>query len=164
MVKTIFYFGILAFFCCLLIQIIIWRFFLIKKEIITLGSIFFVSPLFIYLLVFMLNKASVIDLLMIALLQALLSSAYLQTYPALREDIPSIKLLFFIKENPNLSRKNIIDFFSKNSSLIKSKNKDLISDGLIKEGNSMQLTLSGKVLAKFFVTYRKFLGVRREHG
>ena len=156
--------GLIGFLCCLIIQVIIWKIFLVKKEIATLGVIFFILPIILYLSLYLINEIPFIDIVMIALLNLSISSLYMQTYPALREDIPSIQLLFFIKNNPELKRDEIINHFLKTNNFIKSIKKDLINDGLIKKDDPKCLTLTGKALVKFFYYYRKFLGIKRAHG
>jgi len=96
----------------------------------------------------------------LALLLALaLSASYVMTYPALENDIPTLKLVYWIwKTHPEgISRKELCGHFS-NEALVKPSITEMLSEGLIElEGNSLMLTKRGRRLVRFYQAWRKLL-------
>jgi predicted transcriptional regulator len=95
-------------------------------------------------------------------------SAFIQTYPAIRREIPSFKILLLIhscnRKNIEINDNIIIENLSKFNSL-ESKINELLQDGfVISNNNSLVLTKSGLILATFFKIYRKLLGLENGKG
>lgn len=151
----------------ILIQAIIWRLKKIKKELMILVSIFFAMPplLFFSFNNFILSTISDAELPLIIALTYSLSLAYIQTYPALKEDIPSVKILTLIKSSEKLTKKELIKSHLLNSSLINVKQKELINDGFVyKHNKKIKLTRLGFLLAKIFIFYRNMLNLNDATG
>lgn len=161
-------FGIVLFGLALVAQVCIWRFFIIRKEILTLGIIYFLIPILGTLALSIPAKLfQSLDSLLILLLHLSLSCAYIQTYPALKENIPSFKILLIIDAmtEQGSSRDDLIQKLSA-SGLIARKINELDGDGLVTRGDDGNLTLlpTGRILAYIFKTYRRVLGLNRGLG
>lgn len=91
--------------------------------------------------------------------------AYIQTYPALREDIPSVKILMLVNQYEGIDVKQLMENKILNKDLKTSKDNDLLNDGfiIIKNG-SFELTKTGKFLALMFKSYRKLINIQDKTG
>lgn len=157
--------GIIGFLASLVAQVMIWRIFHVQRELLVLALLFLIFPAAIYLAAYLIVPTSGLTWPMIALLHLVLSSAYVQTYPALREDIPSVAILFIIRDNPGLGSDEIIAKMASRDCLFARKIDDLCRDGLAtKHDAGLTLTRSGMMLAMVFHIYRKILGVQRDQG
>lgn len=157
--------GLVTFSISLLLHAMIWNLYMVRKEIRTLLVVFVAVPTFSY---FGAGVASFVppwSLAAAGLLHLMLACAYIQTYPALREDIPSVAILFYIRDNPGLDRDEIIAQIACRGHLLTQKVEDLCRDGLAEKcGDRLILTRSGSILAGAFQAYRRLLGARREQG
>lgn len=146
-------------------QVLLWWMIRVRREILILGLVYLVIPGLAYLGAAVTGMAPGAHLLMAALLHLSLSAAFIQTYPALREDIPSVSLLFLIRDNPGLRENELIDLMTGDERLLSQKMADLDSDGLITgHGDDAHLTRTGALLATVFHHYRKLLGTKRDQG
>ncbi len=156
--------GIIGFLASLAAQVMIWRLFRVQRELLVLALLFLIFPAAVYLVVSLVVPTPV-TWLMIALLHLVLSSAYIQTYPALREDIPSVAILFVIRDTPGLSSEEVIAEMASRGDLSTRKIDDLCRDGLAtKQSTGLTLTRSGIIFAMAFHIYRKILGTQRDQG
>jgi superfamily II helicase len=94
-----------------------------------------------------------------------LSCVYIQTFPVLKEDIPSFRILRIIANNKKgVSEKEIIKLMG-TTDLFNIKLTELEEDNFLKKENSkITLTNSGRILANIFIAYRKLLGLGRGDG
>lgn len=94
------------------------------------------------------------------MLVALLNLAFIMTYPALREEIPTFKIIRIISTNK--STKSVIA-----KKVLEEINLDLkinqaISNNLIYiRGEQLSLTYIGLIIAIFFIFFRKILGLNK---
>lgn len=161
------FFSCILFFISLLIQLFAIKFLSIKREILMLLIVFIIIPIFLNILNWYFNLITLNYISSIILLLGL-SGSYLQTYPALKNDIPTFKILFFIdqfnKNKINIDRTKLIKLFNINE-LENNKVKELINDGLIKKSNDyFSLTLFGNLMAYIFKKYRCILNLDRGKG
>lgn len=157
--------GLVAFATNLLLHAIIWNLYKVRKEIMTLFAVFVAVPTFGYLGAGVASLVPPWSLTAAGLLHLMLACAYIQTYPALREDIPSVAILFFLRDNPGLDRDEIIAQIAGRGHFLAQKVEDLCRDGLAEKcGDRLVLTRSGRILAGAFQAYRRLLGARREQG
>ncbi|OHD69338.1 MAG: hypothetical protein A2W19_05360 [Spirochaetes bacterium RBG_16_49_21] len=165
--------SLLIFSVILLIHIIYWRLSKPKKQIKALFLIFIIIPLFIsivaglFIMINIIMFVSLSELLLIIILYTALSCAYIQTYPAIQAWSPSLLLVNLIgssKEPIKLEKlRDVID----ENKLIKDRVIDLETEGLIhisKQNKSIILALKGKILAAFFIIYRRFIGLKPGEG
>jgi hypothetical protein len=157
--------GLATFTVNLLLHALIWNLFKVRKEILALLVVFTVIPMAGYFGAGMMGIVPFWSLVAAGLLHFMLACAYIQTYPALREDIPSVAILFFIRDNPDLDRDEIIAQIAGRGHLLTQKVEDLCRDGLAEKfGDRLVLTCSGRILAGAFQAYRRLLGAQREQG
>ena len=160
--------GLATFAINLLVHAAIWNLFRVHKEIQALLILFVVAPSIGYLGLVLTSLVPPWPVIAAGLLHLMLACAYIQTYPALREDIPSVRILFMIHANPGIHNSDVVRHFHMEGLLDSQKVKDLGRDGLIVKSDSpssrLVLTKSGALLAAFFYSYRKILGVHRDQG
>jgi hypothetical protein len=162
--------SILTFITVFIAHIIIWRTIKPKNQITWLLIIFIVAPIIILLTLFIINDAS--DLqgsILSILLYYALAGVYIQTYPAIQANCPSLFITYFIGKHLNgvdLNEiKNIVD--SKCLTKVDTRIEDLVKDGFVKIDPSKKITLTSKgdLLATLFILYRsKFLGLTEGEG
>jgi hypothetical protein len=161
---SILFTGVLCFLFALIAQIVIWRIWAPKKQLFWLFSLFFCLPLFILMACANRFELTLLDSLAAALLWLALAAAYIQTYPALKEDIPSFRLLLLLEKHPGMSKEAIIEAM-KQENLFSAKLDELENDTLLvnKKGR-LGLSPAGRKLADFFYFYRKMLGLKPGKG
>lgn len=160
--------GLATFTTNLLLHALVWNLFKVRKEIVALLAVFIVIPMVGYFGAGMAGLVPPWSLVAAGLLHLMLACAYIQTYPALREDIPSVRILFMIYANPGIQSSDIVRHFQTEGRLDSQKVEDLWRDGLVAKpdlpSGHLTLTKSGALLAAFFHLYRKILGVHRDQG
>jgi hypothetical protein len=157
--------GFICFALALTTQIVIWRICAPKKQMFWLFGIFLCLPLLAPIVCTLLFEFKLLDSLAATLLWLAMAAAYIQTYPALREDIPSFKLLLLLeKEQAGMSKKQIITAM-KTDNLFSTKLEELENDSLLVTKNGkLELSPAGRKLANLFYFYRKMLGLERGEG
>jgi hypothetical protein len=159
--------GIASFLFFLLMQVAIWRLAPVRREIGALFLIYLVIPTLVALAAFMAGAMSGLELFMAWLLYMVLASGYIQTYPALREDTPSFRILFAIADagDRGMTREEIIRTMGTDG-LHARKLSDLKDDGLMRVDATGRASLSfvGRMLARVFRAYRSVLGLQRGRG
>ena len=154
---------ILIFFVSLACQIFIWRFIKINRETMTLFAIYLFGSFSIILIDYDINQKFLMMFLYVGII-----SAFIQTYPAIRREIPSFKILLLIhsynRKYIEINDDIILENLSKFNSL-DSKINELLQDGfVISKNNSLVLTKTGLIIATFFKIYRKLLGLENGKG
>ncbi|EDN71290.1 membrane protein [Beggiatoa sp. PS] len=167
MTAYILFTGLLSFALALIAQIFLWRIWTPKKQMFWLFGIFLCLPLFVLIICTNWFELTLLDSFAAALLWLAIAVAYIQTYPALKEDIPSFRLLLLLENNTNrqgMSKDQIIAAM-KQYNLFSAKLDELENDSLVVEKNGkFELSLVGRKLADFFYYYRKMLGLKRGEG
>ncbi len=151
-------FSILFFLVALIFQIFVWRIIKVKKIIFWLFFIFFVfMPVFMAFTITFEIKTF--------FLYFLIAAAYIQTFPAIQADSPTLKIINLIgNSKEGISKEKITKAFSEYS-LREERISDLITEGfLIKDNENFVLTKKGLLLAKLFIAYRKILGIGEGKG
>ena len=152
-------YGIGLFLAVLVTHVLIWNLLRIRKEILWLAFVFFVVPGATLLLVWSADLLDVSSVTASGMLHASLAVVYIQTYPALREDIPSIRILMSVHRRPEgMTRPEIIERLVAQG-FFDTKIKDLQNDALVcAQDDRLYLTVMGSRLAGVFHYYRKLLG------
>lgn len=153
--------GLGLFSSCWIAQIVVWKFLRIKKPIRALGVVFIALPITLIFFSYVRFDFYWQELLLAGVLHLSVAAAFIQTYPAFQEDIPSFKLLMFIDKSPGrrIAEKELIEIMSTDD-LLHSKVQDLANEGLARiDGDGLHLTKSGEMLVKIFSRYRKFIGL-----
>ena len=159
--------SIATFLVLLLVQAAVWSVVRVRREMLGLVVIYAVVPAVLAGAAALWSGVEGLSLAAACLLYAAITSAYIQTYPTLREDIPTFRLLFAIDE-AGAAGASEAELASKlhASSLYDKKIDDLLRDGLVRTrpDGSLVLAPAGRVLAHVFRTYRRWLGMSRGEG
>ncbi len=155
-------FGFILFLGSLVLHLILWRLFDIKKEILALFLLFIGIPL---LALAGLGACGIWDgtqALAIGMLDFALAVFYMQTYPTLRTDIPTFRILILLDENrgTGLDERAIIGRLRGSPDMFSRKVVELERDGLAeKREGRIYLTRMGFLIARIFIFYRRMLGL-----
>jgi hypothetical protein len=159
--------GLAAFGLMLALQVIAWRVFAVRREMLGLALVYLLLPACAAAAAIALAPASAPDVALSALLYLCLACGYIQTYPALREDIPTFRLLFALERagTQGLTEADLVREVG-DQGLYQDKLADLAADGLARIGPDGRLALqpAGRLLATAFSAYRRLLGLQRGHG
>lgn len=158
--------GIAAFVATLGTHIVVWQLLHPRREMLWLFILFLLMPVIAASFAVTSGLAGVPEVLAIWLMHAALSAAYIQTYPAFREEIPSFRILLAISAagERGMTQEEVLSLFEK-SSLFADKMMDLNNDGLLREVDGrLRLTRAGRVIALTFHRYRRLLGLESGLG
>lgn len=151
--------GIGLFVAALAIHVLMWNLLRVRKEILWLAFVFFVIPGMALLSTWLAGFLDTSSVTASGMLYASLAVVYVQTYPALREDIPSIGILMSVhRQSGGMTRPEIIEQFVAQG-FFDTKIKDLQNDALVHvQDDRLYLTAIGAKLAGVFYYYRRLLG------
>ncbi|MES2910980.1 MAG: hypothetical protein V4718_06315 [Pseudomonadota bacterium] len=159
--------GVGAFLVLLAAQVILWRVLGVRREMLGLAVVYLLMPVFVFVAMALLTNTDLLDLILAGFLYLALACGYIQTYPALREDIPSFRILFAIDAaGPGGLSEDEIAAALGIRNLLSRKMDDLSSDRLVgvDADGKLHLLPAGRWLAIVFRTYRKTLGLQRGLG
>lgn len=143
---------------CFFVHFLIWRVRRVKREIFWLVFSFLIlTPAL--LLIFTAERWAVL------LVYAALSTAYLQTYPVLKADIPTFRLLLLIHQSGprGLTEEELLKTMLPRMGLYDYKLRELEDDAFVRQKDGrLFLTPFGRAVTAFFTAYRRFL--RMEGG
>ena len=165
MTISVFAYGIGLFFAALTMHVTSWNLFRIKKEALWLVIIFMFIPSVILVSLWAADHLQTPLATAAGMLHMVLAVVYIQTYPALREDIPSIRILVLLHKHPEgLSREQILQLLAQQQ-LFETKIADLENDAFVHiRGEKINLTTAGAILSAVFNLYRKLLGSEAGKG
>lgn len=171
MKPTIIIYSLLIFFTVLFLQALAWKLFRPRNRIGLLFIIYFFVPAVIltgYFLLIASGKPLLIaETLLIWLLYFSIAGVYVQTYPALEIDSPSIRIVYLIgKKKAGMTLNDLAAQFEEEE-LIMNRFRDLEEQGFIrveKADGAISLAGKGKALAEVFILYRKLLGIEAGKG
>lgn len=156
--EKILFFGSVLFLFSMLFQIAVWHFFLIKKEITVLALLYFIFPLAAFMAFAVYESMDLWDAMLIALFHCIASSCFVLTYPALKGDIPSLRVLKFVLSNPGTHATEVIKALTKHPAFKSRKLKELETEQLARfRGDRLILTRKGRLIAVFFYFFRKLI-------
>ncbi|MES2400126.1 MAG: hypothetical protein V4573_09085 [Pseudomonadota bacterium] len=151
----------------LALQVVLWRLLGVKREMLGLAVVYLLVPFIVGIGLVIGAQVNCLDLLLAGFLYLALACGYIQTYPALREDIPSFRILFAVEAagQAGVSEEGIVAALQAGNLLTK-KVEDLSSDRLVGVGvdGKLHLLPAGRLLALIFRAYRKALGLQRGLG
>lgn len=161
--------GAVSFTIALLIHILVWRVHRPAREIRGLSLIFIIFPFLAWGLLFLLASlssgllpplfSSPFNFLTVFIWHTALSGAYIMTYPPIQAGCPSLKIMLVVAGagEEGLTSEEIYNHFSEDT-LFSERFEDLVKDGLISfKYDAWGITLTGRVLARFFIAYRRLL-------
>ncbi len=158
--------GIVAFTATLGAHVAVWQLVRPRREMLWLFGLFLLLPAVTTVVVVVSGGAGLLEGLAVWLMHAALSVAYVQTYPAIREEIPSFRILLTISAagERGLSRDEVLSLFE-GSTLFADKMADLDNDGLLRlVDGRLRLTRAGRLMALVFHRYRRLLGLESGLG
>jgi|GEM_PF-2418160 len=153
--------GIGAFAVVLGVQLVIWRLVRVRREVLWLFALYLGLPGVAFAAIWLLSTIPAGQSIAAALVLFSLSAAFIQTYPALREIPPTLRILLLLEQHPDEGLSDVeIENGLQRDSLFVAKITDLVNDGFVvqKADGEVELTKSGRVLAETFRIYRKLLG------
>jgi len=158
--------GIAAFAATLGAHIAVWQLARPRREMLWLFVLFLLLPAVVVILTVVSGRAGMPEALAVWLMHAALSVVYVQTYPAVREEIPSFRILLAISAagEHGLTRDRVLSLFE-HSTLFADKMIDLDNDGLLRQVEGrLHLTRAGRLIAVVFHHYRRLLGLESGRG
>lgn len=157
--------GVLLFASAMVAHVLLWRIALVKKEILWLFATLLLCPLLLVTAAIACGYAEIMEGVAIVLVHTSLAVVYIQTYPALREDIPSIRILMLVDSHPGgMDRMDILSQLD-GAQFLETKIDDLENDVLVaSDGEVLRLTHTGTLLAVIFGLYRRLLGASSRQG
>lgn len=169
--------AMLVFLACLVVHVALWRVRRPANPPRALIIIFFLlSPLVGVLIYVFLPRlaadiadgwwAGVAGWAAVYLLHFGLSSAYIMTYPAVEAVSPSLVMALMLgRAGPRgVARDEIEEFFATDR-VLAPRFRDLVDSGLVTESDgSFTLTDRGRALIRFFVVFRKIIGLPAGQG
>ena len=158
-------FGVSSFSIVFMTQASVWRVKRVRHEIQWLFYIYLVFPSLVAVAAAFNFDDSLIDLTLIYLIHCSLALVLIFTYPAFKGDIPSVRILKFVRDNQGLTKQQIIEGLRTNPAFGSRKMDELISEGLLNVcADSLSLSNKAKFIATFFLWYRRLLGLSDETG
>ncbi len=103
----------------------------------------------------------------VLLVYAALAAAYLQTYPVLKADIPTFRVLFLVDSagHAGITEEEVCEQMFGRSDLYVDKLKELQNDAfVIRKNGELALTLLGRGITAIFMAYRALLGLEKGSG
>jgi hypothetical protein len=157
------FFGFFLFLVFFLVHALVWRFRRIRKEIWALLIHFLFLPLPLWGSAALLDLGNSGERTAVFLVYFSFALVYLQTYPALKTDIPSFRILLWVEAaGPGgLAIAEIYERIAREGDFRKNKMNELEDDAfVVRRNGAFVLTAAGKILADFFIFYRRFLGLK----
>jgi hypothetical protein len=100
------------------------------------------------------------------LLSLALGSAYVQTYPAAQAGSPSLRIIARVRAagSGGLSRNELAEGWAVHE-LVGDRVEDLVANGLVERvGDELRVSPAARHLVRFFVAYRRLLGLAHKGG
>ena len=154
--------GTAGFLAALLLHVLIWRRRKPPREMMWLVIIFILLPGLAYLSIWLgggpapaRGGASLLSFIWLTAL----SSAYIMTYPPIQAGCPSLKIVLEIHRSrpEGLTLEEINGLFPRQA-MFSDRFDDLVEDGLVSwEYDTWGITGTGRLLARFFLAYRRIL-------
>lgn len=153
------------------IHVLWWRIKRPKNDVFALFSIMIFIPVAILLLYSLSAPIPLWPLKLqhfatVALLHVALACAYIQTYPCAQAVSPSLEIMLIVNRTMprGISESELARYFD-TTKLVSNRFDDLINTKFIYNKNGVfVLSLSATILIRFFILYRKFLGLELKTG
>jgi hypothetical protein len=151
-----------------IIHVLAWRILKPRNDINALGWVFGVVPLLagIGLLVAFQDRSWLADFALSALLYFAIAAAYIQTYPGMRSNVPTLVIVNLIgRSKSGLTIEQIKQVLTQQQ-MVQDKVEELADEGFVTIGSdqSIHLTTRGRTLASIFIVYRRLLGLNEGAG
>jgi len=167
-------FGFLSFFIIFIIHLITWRIFRPKNDLGLLLILFIFIPFTIFILLLICNIKNKIfltnpEIILIFLLYFSLGLFYTQFYPGLKESSPTLSIINLLGRKKDKVGISTINEMFNSHNLIDNRIISLEKIRLIKtikknKEEELVLTKTGQFFTKFFLIYRRILGLEEGKG
>ncbi len=157
--------GTASFLAALAVHILTWRRSKPPREMAWLVGIFLALPALAYLGVLIFTGGTW-RLILAFIWHSALSSAYIMTYPPIQAGCPSLKIILEVHRHraAGLSREEINGLFPPES-MFSDRFDDLVEEGLISwQYDAWGISGTGRLLARFFLAYRRILNLPLGEG
>lgn len=157
----IFVLSLLLFMGVFALHVAVWRLFRVRREMVLLALLFLAIPGVALVAALVSGLLAPVETFAAALMLYALSMAYIQTYPGLKDDIPSFRILILLDQagSEGMTESEILGRIGEQS-LFAFKVAELEGDSLvIRVGDRVRLTPAGRILATVFRSYRRLLGL-----
>lgn len=159
--------GFLLFLACLSLHIVFWRIKAPVQSTLMLFVIFLLIPL-AGMTITLANgiSGSLMSTFLVFVLHISLSLVYIASYPAAEAQSPSLAIFFIISASPlkKLSAEEIIRQYTTRKTIIE-RLDDLKLNNLVYEGShGLQLSRLARTVVRFYILYRKILGLPQGEG
>ena len=159
--KSIFFIGIGCSLLAIMVHALIMNVIVVKKQLKTLLLVLLITTCLLYAILIIMGMYNFYEVL----LTLAILGAYIQTYPALLEDIPTIRILRIISLTNGITIEDLTRKLTARNNLQDSKENELENDGFVeKSSGKYTLTTSGFILANFFYWYRKIFNISKSNG
>ncbi len=151
--------GIAGFLAALAIHILVWRWNKPPREMTWLVIIFLILPAAAYTAAHFLAGCGPQRICLAFIWHAALASAYIMTYPPIQAGCPSLKIVLAVRHagKVGMSRDEVFSLFSEEG-MFSDRFNDLIEEGLISwKYDTWGISGVGRLIARFFIFYRKLL-------
>ena len=165
---AVFAWGIVFFLAAFIGHVMLWRFARPKGQIAALMAIFVVLPL-IGFGGWLVVSADRLNVALASVLYVALAGVYIQTYPAIQANAPSLFIVYVIGRSKHGLSVNALAERMKQTGLtgLEERLKDLVNDSLIavSANQTVSLTRKGRILVLLMISLRqKVLGLREGEG
>lgn len=159
--------GITIFACLVIAHIIMVRLIVPRQHIKLLFILFLLLPqaVAVFLLLQNTDSFTTNELFTSWLLLLSLCCAYIQTFPAVQANAPSLQIVYFLGQTVNgMTEEEICSNFQ-SEELLEKRIDDLITEGFVyKYDGQLCLTAKGKIFAGSFSFFRKMYGLELGEG
>lgn len=155
---------VLLFICIFVVQIFVWKIFRIKKQMLALFVLYLFFPIVGFLYIFITQGITLISLASMALFLPI-AFAYIMSFPAIQARSPSLLILLELEKKPGLRKEELLQCMKEEFSL-QYRMENLAADGLATFSSSekIQPQFFGRILAKFFLYYRRVMKLEGRNG
>jgi len=157
-----------AFVGAFFLHVLVWRIFKPRNDINALGLVFVVLPFVAGVALFFVfrEKFPLAHFVLSALLYLAVAAAYIQTYPGMRSNVPTLVIVNLVGRSKSGLTVEQIKTTLTQEQMVQNKVEELADEGFvtIAPDQSIQLTARGRTLASIFITYRRLLGLNEGAG
>jgi hypothetical protein len=143
------------------VHIACWRARVVRREMLWLLLLFIVLPAAVAGALIVDGSIYGPDILAAGMICLACSVVYVQTYTAIKEDIPSFRILLYLDAcgDRGANEREVLEQLMSDT-LFSDKIANLVDDSLIAvDNNTYRLKPAGRFLARTFLVYRRMLGL-----
>lgn len=154
--------GFVSAAAALAVHLAVWRAVRVRREIFLLITIFLILPVPALWAFAAARGWTGLEFTAAALVHTALALVYLLTYPAIKEEVPTFRVLLLVhsRGERGITPEEIVRELGDDEALYSTKIAELEGDAFVKtRGGTLALTWAGAVVARVFILYRRLLGL-----